>query len=308
MEFTDYNEVIFTVSDVDLDRAVDIISVANTGGIYVEDYRNLEDEVEEIAHIDLIDQDLLNKDRSVGKIHLYLDVTIHPTEITDSLCQLLRAAEIPFTLDQTLCRYEDWADNWKKYFKPTPIGNRLMIRPAWEPKQETERKELVLEPGLAFGTGTHETTRLCLELLDTYLQGNEQVLDVGCGSGILSIAALLLGAKKAIGVDIDELAVKTAVENAAANEVSDRFVGVWGDLTEKVEGRFHVVCANIVADIIIMLNENIRDFMYEDTLYLMSGIIDTREQDVLENLQGKFEILEIRRERGWTAIAARPIV
>ncbi len=308
MEYTDYNEVIFTVSDVDLDRAVDIISVANTGGIYVEDYRNLEDEVEEIAHIDLIDQDLLNKDRSVGKIHLYLDVTIHPTEITDSLCQLLRAAEIPFTLDQTLCRYEDWADNWKKYFKPTPIGNRLMIRPAWEPKQETERKELVLEPGLAFGTGTHETTRLCLELLDTYLQGNEQVLDVGCGSGILSIAALLLGAKKAIGVDIDELAVKTAVENAAANEVSDRFVGVWGDLTEKVEGRFHVVCANIVADIIIMLNENIRDFMYEDTLYLMSGIIDTREQDVLENLQGKFEILEIRRERGWTAIAARPIV
>ncbi|MBR6548605.1 MAG: 50S ribosomal protein L11 methyltransferase [Clostridia bacterium] len=308
MEYTDYNEVIFTVSDVDLDCAVDIISVANTGGIYVEDYRNLEDEVEEIAHIDLIDQDLLDKDRSVGKIHLYLDVTIHPTEITDSLCQLLRAAEIPFTLDQTLCRYEDWADNWKKYFKPTPIGNRLMIRPAWEPKQETERKELMLEPGLAFGTGTHETTRLCLELLDTYLQGNEQVLDVGCGSGILSIAALLLGAKKAIGVDIDELAVKTAVENAAANEVSDRFVGVWGDLTEKVEGKFQVVCANIVADIIIMLNENIRDFMYEDTLYLMSGIIDTREQDVLENLQGKFEILEIRRERGWTAIAARPIL
>ncbi len=308
MEYTDYNEVVFTVSDVDLDRAVDIISVANTGGIYVEDYRNLEDEVEEIAHIDLIDQDLLEKDRSVGKIHLYLDVTIHPAEVTDSLCQLLRAAEIPFSLDQTLCRYEDWADNWKKYFKPTPIGNRLMIRPAWEPKQETTRKELVLEPGLAFGTGTHETTRLCLELLDSYLQGNEEVLDVGCGSGILSIAALLLGAQKAIGVDIDELAVKTAVENAATNNVADRFVGVWGDLTEKVEGKFHVVCANIVADIIIMLNENIRNFMYEDTLYLMSGIIDTREQDVLENLQGKFEILEIRRERGWTAIAARPIL
>lgn len=307
LEYTDYNEVVYTVSSEYLDKACDIAGAINTGGFYVEDYRNLEEEVEEIAHIDLIDEELLQQDRTIGKIHFYLDVTSNPKEITDFLSELFDNAQIPYTLDMSLCKYEDWADNWKKYFKPTPIGNRLMIRPAWEPKQNTERIELILEPGLAFGTGTHETTRLCLELLDKYMVGGETILDVGCGSGILSIAGLLLNAKNAIGVDIDPLAVKTAVENAKANDVSRNFEGICGDLTEKVTGKFQVVCANIVADIIIMLNQSITNFMEKDCLYLMSGIIDTREEEVLASLEGKFEVLEICRERGWTAIAAKPL-
>ena len=162
LEYTDYNEVIYTVGSDDLDRACDIAGAVNTGGFYVEDYRNLEQEVQEIAHIDLIDEELLQRDRSVGKIHFYLDVTANPREVTDFLSHLFSNANISFSLDTTLCKYEDWADNWKKYFKSTPIGERLLIRPAWEEKQETDRVELILEPGLAFGTGTHETTRLCL--------------------------------------------------------------------------------------------------------------------------------------------------
>lgn len=307
MERVDYNEIVFTVADACIDRAADIATIANTGGLYVEDYRDLETAVRDIAHIDLIDEALLEKDRSVGKIHLYLDMTTPPAEVIALISELFTAAKIDFTVDTSLCRYEDWADNWKKYFKPTPIGNRLLIRPAWEPPQATDRKELILEPGLAFGTGTHETTRLCLELLDAFVQGGETVLDVGCGSGILSIAALLLGADRAVGVDIDPLAVKTAEANAAANAVADRFTGVCGNLTDKVSGTFNVVTANIVADVIMQLNQTIKTFMKPDTLYLMSGIIDDREQDVLDNLNGSFEVLQIRRDHGWVAIAAKPL-
>ena len=134
-----------------------------------------------------------------------------------------------------------------------------------------------------------------------------RILDVGTGSGILAVAGVLLGAKRALGVDIDELSVKTAKENAKLNGVSDKTEFIAGNLTDKVSGRFNLVTANIVADVIMMLNEDILKFLSKDGIYIMSGIIDTRENDVLENLEGKFEVLEILRERGWTAIAAKPL-
>ena len=181
-----------------------------------------------------------------------------------------------------------------------------MIRPTWEDNFDAEgRAVLNLEPGLAFGTGTHETTRLCMELLEKYVKEGDSVLDMGCGSGILSVASLLVGAKSAVGVDIDPLAVKTAVENAKLNNVGDKFVGITGDLTEKVSGKFNVVLANIVADIIKILSKNAPQFMYDDSVYIMSGIIDTREADVLESISDKFEIIERKEEKGWVAMAAK---
>ena len=164
---------------------------------------------------------------------------------------------------------------------------------------------LDLDPGLAFGTGTHETTRLCMELIEQFVKPGETVLDVGCGSGILSVAALLLGAGSAVGVDIDELAVKTARENAALNHVEDRFTALCGDLTDKVSGQFDVVAANIVADVIIRLTQDIERFMKPGALYLMSGIIDTREQEVLAAIAPRFELIARREEKGWIALAAR---
>ena len=164
---------------------------------------------------------------------------------------------------------------------------------------------LHLEPGLAFGTGTHETTRLCMELLEKYINKGDTVLDMGCGSGILSVAAMLLGGKTAVGVDIDQLAVKTAEENAKINGVGEQFTGICGDLAEKVTGKFNVVLANIVADIVILLSKDAPRFMYDDTIYIMSGIIDTREEDVLEAITDTFEIIERREEKGWVAMAAK---
>ncbi len=302
----DWTEIAITVPVEDVDRAGDIAQMVVPYGIYIEDYSNLEQEAWEIAHIDLIDEALLNKDRTKGIIHVYISPEENPAEAVSFLRERYTAEEIPFTMETADCAMEDWLNNWKKYFKPIPVGESLLIRPVWEEACDAGvRKILHLEPGLAFGTGTHETTRLCMELLERYIKPDMDVLDVGCGSGILSVAALLLGAKSAMGVDIDALAVKTAAENAALNHVADRFTAAAGNLTEQISGKFHIVLANIVADVIMVLTEDIERYLYPDSIYIMSGIIDTREQDVIEALSEKFRVIERREEKGWVALAAQ---
>lgn len=281
-------------------------------GIYMEDYSNLEAEAMEIAHIDLIDEELLRKDRTKAVIHVYISPEENPAEAVSFLEERYRAENIPHAITCASCVKEDWLNNWKKYFKPIPVGKKLLIRPVWEENFDPMgRIVLNLEPGLAFGTGTHETTRLCLELLEKYIVPGCDFLDMGCGSGILSVAALLLGAETAVGVDIDSLAVKTAVENARQNRVENRFTGICGNLTEKVAGnpavpqKFQVVAANIVADIVILLSQDAPRFLSQDSVYIVSGIIDTREQDVLDALSGTFEVMERKEEKGWIAMALR---
>ncbi len=302
---TDWTELIITVPAQDVERAGDIAQMVVPYGIYIEDYSHLEQEAWEIAHIDLIDEELLQKDRTKGLVHIYISPEANPTEAISFLEERYRACGIDFSLSTANCAEEDWINNWKKYFHPIPVGNKLLIRPTWEEAPDTGRIVLHLEPGLAFGTGTHETTRLCLELLEQYVSPGCDVLDVGCGSGILSVAALLLGAQKAVGVDIDELAVKTAVENAQINEVSGRFTAICGNLTEQVSGQYQVVVANIVADVIISLTQDIPAYLSPDAVYLMSGIIDSREPDVLAALAPQFEVIGRREEKGWVALAAK---
>ena len=302
----DWTEVTVAVNAADIDKAGDIAQMVVPYGIYIEDYSNLEQEAREIAHIVLIDEELLKKDRSKAFVHVYISPEENPAEAIAFLSERYNAEGIAHEISTASCAEEDWINNWKKYFKPIPVGEKLLIRPIWEQEYDPQgRAVLNLEPGIAFGTGTHETTRLCLELLEKYVRPGCRLLDVGCGSGILSVAGLLLGAQSAVGVDIDELAVKTAVQNAELNGVADRFTGICGNLTDKVSGTFDVVAANIVADIIIELTASIEQFMRPDTVYLMSGIIDTREQDVLSVVEKKFDILDRREEKGWIALAAK---
>ena len=302
----DWTEVKITVNAKDVDIAGDIAQMVVPYGIYIEDYSNLEEEAMEIAHIDLIDEDLLAKDRTKAIVHVYISPEENPMEAVAFLRDRYTAENIWSEIDTMGCKEEDWINNWKKYFKPIKVGEKLLIRPTWEDEYDAEgRAVLHLEPGLAFGTGTHETTRLCMEFLEKYLEDNDTVLDMGCGSGILSVAALLLGAESAVGVDIDPLAVKTAIENAEINSVGDKFEGICGNLTEKVTGKYNVVLANIVADIVILLSQDAPNFMYDDTVYIMSGIIDTREDDVLAAITDTFEIIERREEKGWVAMAAK---
>lgn len=209
---------------------------------------------------------------------------------------------------------EDWANNWKKYFKPFPIGEKILIKPSWEELTEpTDRKILNIDPGHIFGTGTHETTQLCIELIEKYCKEGDNAFDIGCGSGILSIAALLLGAGRADAVDIDPNAIDIAYENAERNGISHEnyFVYAGDILEEQGIGRqfpqksYDVVMVNIVADIIIAFIPKVAEYIKDNGVFIASGIITERLEDVKEALQSKgFSLIEERTKKDWAAIAA----
>ena len=296
----DWTEILIGVSAAQLDEAAAIANMTVPYGIYIEDYSGLEDEVMEIAHVDLIDEELLKKDRDKALIHIYIDPEDNIDEAVSFLRERLGAAGIGHDIDLSRVHEDDWLNNWRKFFKPMPVGRKLLINPSWYTDTDPEgRAMLNIDPGLAFGTGKHETTRLCLEAIERYVADGCEVLDVGCGSGILAIAAILLGASKALGIDIDATAVRTANENAALNKVDGSFCAVAGDLVEKVEGKYDLVVANIVADAIIALSASIREFMKPGAVYIVSGIIDTRADDVRAAVERDFDIIEENTLSGW---------
>ena len=302
----DWTEITVTVNNKDVDQVSDIANEVVPYGIYIEDYTNLEQDVEEIAHIDLIDEKLLAKDRTKAKVHMYISCEDNPLEAVSKISEMLKEENIEFEVDSLDCNDEDWLNNWKQYFQPSPVGEKLLIRPTWRKNFDPEGRIVInLDPGLAFGTGTHETTRLCLEVLEKIVKEDTTVLDVGCGSGILGIASLLLGAKTAVGVDIDPMAVKTAKENAVLNNVEDKFTAIEGNFTEKVSGKFDIVVANIVADAIIFLSQGVKSFMKEDSVYIMSGIIDTRVDEVIKEVSKNFEITQKLFLNGWYCLTAK---
>ena len=287
------------------DTAEAIANMTVPYGIYIEDYSDLEAKAEEIAHIDLIDEELINKDRTEALIHIYISECDNAAEALAFLKERLTAENIPFSCGAEGVNDADWSENWKKYFHATEIGDKLAIVPSWEEYDNKEnRKILHIDPGAAFGTGTHATTSLCLSMLENYVAEGSKMLDIGCGSGILSIASVLLGAKTAVGVDIDAQSVKTAKENAELNNVSGKTEYIVGDLADKISGKYNVVCANIVADVVIRLLGDVRTFMEENAVLLVSGIIDTRENYVLAAAEKHgFKVKEKQYKDKWCAFA-----
>ena len=208
---------------------------------------------------------------------------------------------------------DDWENNWKQFYKPMEIGDRLIVVPAWEKADAQGRVPLILNPGLTFGTGSHATTRLCLTALEKHVRGGEKVLDLGCGSGILSIAALALGADHAFACDIDEKCVDVAYDNAALNGIGkDRYTVRWGDvltdraLRQAIGGGYDLVVANIVSDVIIALAGQVRSFLKPGGLFLCSGIIDDRAAEVASSLRrAGWEPAEERSSEGWYSYLCR---
>jgi len=302
----DYDEIIIHINASDAEAAQAIALMAAPYGIYVEDYTDLEQCALDIARIDLIDEALLAQDRSKAVIHVYLSPQDHPREAAAWLSERLTTEGIAHEIKTQTCRSEDWENSWKAYFHPLPVGERLLIQPVWEkPIDPQGRKVLLLEPGLAFGSGSHATTRLCMEALERFVATGGSVLDIGCGSGILSIAAMLLGAGRALGVDIDPMAVANARGNAARNTLACKFVQ--GDLAEQASGQFDVIVSNIVADAIISLSSQIQCHIKPGGMWISAGIIDTREGDVLEALEANgWRVIERKVEEGWVCLVGTP--
>ena len=305
----DWIEVIVSVDAKDTETASAIANMVVPYGIYIEDYSDMETQAVEIAHIDLIDEELLKKDRNRVLIHIYFAKEENASEAISFLRERLSAEGIETLIEAVGVNDSEWAENWKKYFKPMEIGKRFAICPSWEEYDNREERNILrIDPGAAFGTGTHATTSMCLEILDEYAAEGKTMLDVGCGSGILSIASVLLGCESAVGVDIDEQSIKVSNENAEINNIIDRTKFICGNLTDEISGKFNIVCANIVADVIIQLCEGIGEYMYDDSLFICSGIIDIRANDVKRALLSSgFEIIGERTKENWCAYITRKV-
>lgn len=271
---------------------------------------------------DYIDQDLLGMAQGDTTVTVYLPDNAQGAEQLVALRAMLAQiharddAQLFGTLELTLknVREEDWANNWKQYFKPFTVGERLLIKPSWETCENPwNRAVLEIDPASSFGTGQHHTTRLCLELLEQLMHPGDRVLDLGCGSGILSIGALLLGASGATAVDIEENAAATATENARKNHIDPTLYRVFcGNVLEdetlcrEIGDGYDLICANIVADVLIAMKQLFRQFLRPEGTLIVSGIIMERRDEVLDQLKkAGFALLEVREKEGWAAASLR---
>ena len=286
-------------------------------GLMIEDAQDFRDFLEDTTvHWDYIDEDLMKLRDCETAVTFYLPENMQGIEqyraIQGGLAALRAGTpSVDFgrlALERRQVQEEDWSTAWKKYYHPVRVGRHLIACPCWEECEAGPQDvPVLLDPGMAFGTGTHETTRLCMELLEDAVTPGASVLDVGTGSGILAITALLLGARSAVGVDIDELAVKIAGENAALNGVAGRLTLLCGDLTEQVSGTFDIVCANIVADVLIRLSRTVTQFLRPDSVLLVSGIIEDRYGDVANALAAAgLTVTGKRQENDWIALRLSP--
>ena len=303
--------------------AVDLLSYMldeiGVEGIEIEDHLPLSEEDKKKMFVDILPDPVEND--NTAKVHFYMEpegcdpekVILQVQNILQEISQFSEVGKGTISLSET--EDKDWINNWKTYFKPFRAAKNIVIKPTWESYEKEREEDLLIEidPGIAFGTGSHETTKLCIQALEKYVQKGNTVFDVGCGSGILSIAAIKLGADYVTAMDIDEVAVKVARENMEVNHLSREQYSVYtGNLLQEgavreVSGKkYDLLIANILADVIIPLTDLAGQYIKKGGLYITSGIIDTKEEEVRQALlHNGFEILDTTHMKEWCCFIAR---
>lgn len=303
-----YIEVIVDTPAQELDRRCEEMAAMGVGGFVIENEEDFQDFLENNhAYWDYVDKELEEKFAGLSRIKCYLT---DDASGQDSLRQIRAAygeVSVSFVEDS------DWENNWREFYKPIEVGEKLVVVPEWEPIPEDGRVPLRLDPGLIFGTGSHATTRMCLAALESYVNHNTKVLDLGCGSGILGIGALVLGAKSCLGCDIDPKAPDVVRANAALNGIGpDRLTACAGDILSDASLRrrfgsgYELVLANIVSDVIIPLSRYVKDFLTPGGIFITSGIIEGRQDEVRAALErAGLTVLDHRCEEEWHCFVAR---
>lgn len=308
-----WNEIKIKTTSEYVEAVCNILYDVGVGGVVIEDPKDLIINMKEETSWDYFDIDSLDIDYEGAVVKGYLpesqDLPDKIKLIKENVYILSMQNEDSEPNQVTIAEVyeEDWANSWKKYYKPKKIGDKIVVKPSWEDYTPNEDEEVIeLDPGMAFGTGTHETTTMCTRLLEKYIKQDSTVYDIGCGSGILSIVTAKLGAKKVVGVDIDEVACKVSKSNVQINSAGDTVEIKNGNLMDVVKGKADIIVANIIADIIKVLAKDITNFMKNDSIFIASGIILEKIDEVALALEKNgLEIVSIEKLGEWSAIVSK---
>ncbi|UPA29791.1 50S ribosomal protein L11 methyltransferase [Terrisporobacter glycolicus] len=309
-----WTEVTVKTTTEAVEAISNILLEERCGGVMIEDPKDFLFQKKNELDWDYVEEEVFNKSNQDGVlIKTYIPEERNVLELVETIkakISLLPSFGLDIgegTVSLSDVNESDWANEWKKYYKPTKIGQKIVVKPTWEDYDKQESDLIIeLDPGMAFGTGTHETTSMCIRELEKYVDESKRVFDIGCGSGILAIAAAKLGGKEVVAGDLDEVAVKVSKENCELNNVSDKVVVKHGSLFEVVEGKADVIVANIIADIIKILANDVSKFLSEDGVFISSGIIHAKIDEVVESLEKNgFEIVEIVKLGEWSAIVSK---